>query len=151
MPLFAQVSQFFPLVLAPATIRLARQQKRLAGLDGILLVWATVVGAAVLWTVFLAVVFDEPVGRDVVRRGLVLGVVAAFGHTLATGKGKGLLPAQPSAAPPGTVSLPMPPAPPTEIAPVDVTPANTGAQREMDLDWGSPKDGGEGAGEVREG
>ena len=54
-------------------------------------------------------------------------------------------------APPGTVSLPMPDAPPTEVAPVDITPANTGVAREMDLDWGSPKDGVRGEGEARGG
>ena len=150
MQIVDTLPRLFPLVLAPAVVRIARAT-RLRWLDGALLVWLAVAGAGVAWTVVIGLATGEAISRAMVARGLLMGLAAAAVHTLATGKGRGLLPAQPNAAPPKTVSLPMPDAPPTEVAPVDITPANTGAQREMDLDWGSPKDGVRGAGEAREG
>jgi hypothetical protein len=46
MPLFPQIAQLFPLVLAPGVVALARRQRPLARIDGPLLVGLCVIGAA---------------------------------------------------------------------------------------------------------
>lgn len=79
---FAEISRLFPLVLAPAVVALARRQKRVVWLDGIVLVWLAVCGAAVLWALLIAVTAGEAIGPEVVRRGLLMGLVAAATHTL---------------------------------------------------------------------
>ena len=130
MPIFAQVSQFFPLVLAPGVVALARRQKRLAWLDGPLLVWSCVVGAAVLWTLLIAVAYEEPITRGVVGRGVLLGLTSALADTWATRKGKAQEVAAPAAETPSAE-------PTVEAAPVDLTPRNDLPRepREMDLNF----------------
>lgn len=121
---FSQLVQLFPLILAPGVIALARRQKRLAWLDGPVLVWSAVVGAAVLWTLLLALAYSEPITRGVVARGVLLGLLSACADTWATRKAKpaeGASPAQqtPSAAP---------------TAPLDSMPSEVPAVA-MDLDF----------------
>lgn len=83
MPTFQAISEFFPVILAPGVVALARG--RWPGVhravDG-LLVWLAVVGAAVLWALVLGAAHGEPVGYEMVRRGFVLGLVSACAHTL---------------------------------------------------------------------
>lgn len=134
MPLFPQVAQFFPLILAPGVVALARRQRRLAWIDGPLLVWACVVGAAVLWTLLLAAAMGEDITRGVVGRGVLLGLTSALADTWATRKGK----AQEEAAPaPETPSA----EPTVEAAPVDLTPRNDLPRepREMQLNFDDSK------------
>ena len=127
---FSSVAQFFPLILAPGVVALARRQRRLAWIDGPLLVWSCVVGAAVLWTLVLAAAMGEDITRAVIGRGVLLGLTSALADTWATRKGK----AQEEAAPvPETPSA----EPTVEAAPVDLTPRNDVPRREMDLDFGS--------------
>lgn len=114
----ASLMQVFPLFLAPAVVDMARRQ-RFKWLDGILLVWLAVVGAAVLWTVVLGLAMGEPLSREMVARGILCGLVAAVERTLRTGKGRTLLPAvdppNPDAVP-LVPSLPaVPDGPPTPV------------------------------------
>lgn len=135
MPLFPQIAQLFPLVLAPGVVALARRQKRLAWLDGLLLVGLCVVGAAVLWTLLIAVAYEEPISRAVVARGVLMGLAAVCADTWATRKAK----AQEEPA----VREETPSAAPTIAAPPDLTPRNDVPRREMDLDFaGDPKPSG---------
>ena len=128
MPLFPQVAQFFPLILAPGVVALARRQRRLAWIDGPLLVWSCVVGAAVLWTLLLAAAMGEDITRGVVGRGVLLGLTSALADTWATRKGK----AQEEAAPvPETPSA----EPTVEAAPPDLTPRNDVPRGTMDLEF----------------
>ena len=89
MPHFEAISQFFPVILAPGVVALARG--RWPGVhravDG-LIVWLAVIGAACVWAVLLGIAFGEPFGPDMVRRGFVLGLVSACAHTWATYKPK---------------------------------------------------------------
>lgn len=84
MPTFEAIAQFFPVILAPGVVALARG--RWPGVhkavDG-LIVWAAVIGAGVLWALVLGAAFGEPFGHEMVRRGFLLGLLAACGHTLA--------------------------------------------------------------------
>ena len=126
MPLFPQVAQFFPLILAPGVVALARRQQRLAWIDGPLLVWACVVGAAVLWTLVLAAAMGEDITRAVVARGVIMGLTAALADTWATRK-------TPAAEPQ------VPPEPPTVPAAPDVTPLpveRTVPKGALSSDWG---------------
>lgn len=91
MPI-ATLMQVFPLFLAPAVVDMARRQ-RFKWLDGVLLVWSAVVGAAVLWTIVLGLAMGEHVSREMVARGILCGLVAAVERTLRTGKGRSMLPA----------------------------------------------------------
>ena len=125
---FSSVAQFFPLILAPGVVALARRQRRLAWIDGPLLVWACVVGAAVLWTLLLAAAMGEDITRGVVGRGVLLGLTSALADTWATRKGK----AQEEAAP----AAETPSAEPTvEAAPPDLTPRNDVPRGTMDLEF----------------
>ena len=125
---FSSVAQFFPLILAPGVVALARRQRRLAWIDGPLLVWSCVVGAAVLWTLLIAVAYEEPITRGVVGRGVLLGLTSALADTWATRKGK----AQEEAAPaPETPSA----EPTVEAAPPDLTPRNDVPRGTMDLEF----------------
>ena len=125
---FSSVAQFFPLILAPGVVALARRQRRLAWIDGPLLVWSCVVGAAVLWTLVLAAAMGEDITRGVVGRGVLLGLTAALADTWATRKGK----AQEEAAP----AAETPSAEPTvEAAPPDLTPRNDVPRGTMDLEF----------------
>ena len=113
MPHFEAISQFFPVILAPGVVALARG--RWPGVhravDG-LIVWAAVIGAAVVWAVILGIAFGEPFGPDMVRRGFVLGLVSACAHTWATFK-------KPAAEAP---SIPPPAETPfTATAPLDAS------------------------------
>ena len=145
MPLFSQVSQFFPLILAPGVVALARRQKRLAWIDGPLLVWSCVVGAAVLWTLLLAAAMGEDIGRAVVARGVIMGLTSALADTWATRKTvdppepDALLPGQVRGTSPsgGSVTVEGVVGPrDTQVAPVDVTPMAPSGMRAMDLDFG---------------
>jgi hypothetical protein len=127
MPLFPQVAQFFPLILAPGVVALARRQKRLAWIDGPLLVWCCVVGAAVLWTLLLAAAMGEDITRAVVARGVIMGLTSALADTWATRKTAD--PPEPDAQVPAD-------APTVVAAPPDVTPVAPSGARAMDLDFG---------------
>ena len=110
---FEAIAQFFPVILAPGVVALARG--RWPGVhravDG-LIVWLAVIGAAVVWAVLLGAAFGEPFGPDMVRRGFVLGLVSACAHTWATFK-------KPAAAAP---SIPPPAETPfTATAPLDAS------------------------------
>jgi len=52
--------RLFPLVLAPAVVRIARAT-RLRWLDGALLVWLAVAGAGVAWTVVIGLATGEAI------------------------------------------------------------------------------------------
>jgi hypothetical protein len=136
---FSQLAQFFPLVLAPGVIAMVRRQKRLAWLDGPVRVWAAVVGAAVLWTLLLALAYEEPITRSTVARGVLMGLTAALADTWATRKAKAQEeppPAQEQASPAVADDRS------TEVVAPPLTPENTGTRREMDLDWkDSPSSG----------
>lgn len=133
---FSQLAQVFPLILAPGVIAMARRQRVFRWLDGPVRVWLAVIGAAVLWTVLLSLAYSEPISRAVIARGVLQGLVAACADTWATRKAKTQEePAPPeqsaSKAPAGTFSDDRS----TEVAAPPLTPENTGARREMDLDW----------------
>lgn len=125
MPLFPQIAQFFPVVLAPGVVALVRRQRPLPWLDGPVVVWLAVCGAAVLWAIVCGLATGESFGPEMVRRGLLLGLVSACAHTLATGKGK---PAE-VATPPG--DTPSEAAPTLVAAPPDVTPAPPSGMRQL--------------------
>lgn len=93
------LAQVFPLLLAPAVIAWARRQKPLAFLDGALLVWTCVIGAAVLWTALIDLATGVSLGLETAARGLLCGVVSTITHTLLTGKGRSFLP-RPTINPP---------------------------------------------------
>lgn len=112
MPHFEAIAQFFPVILAPGVVALARG--RWPGVhravDG-LIVWAAVIGAACVWAVLLGAAFGEPFGPDMVRRGFVLGLVSACAHTWARYQGK-----------PQAESIPPPAETPfTATAPLDAS------------------------------
>lgn len=113
MQQFATLAQFFSVLLAPAAIDAARRTKRLGWLDGMLLVWLAVVGAAVLWTVVIGLALGEPIGRTMVARGLLCGLVACVERWMRTGKGKSLLPA---------IDPPIPDAPAAMSTAADILP-----------------------------
>jgi len=121
----ATMMQIFSVLLVPAAMDLARRQRRLWWLDGMLLVWTVVVGAAVLWTVVIGLAFGERITPALVAQGLLCGLVAVVERWMRTGKGRGLLPAvdppQPDAAPtpsyPTADALPVPPA--SSLAPTE--------------------------------
>lgn len=126
MSTFESIAQFFPLVLAPGVVALARG--RWPGVhravDG-LLVWLAVTGAAVLWTLAIGAAFGEPFGPDMVRRGFLLGLVSACGHTLAKYRPKPADPPEPDAVA----------APPPKDTPFTAT--RDAEKVGMDLDFGS--------------
>ena len=126
--MFPQIAQFFPLILAPGVIAMVRRQKPFRWLDGPLLVWLAVIGAAVLWTLLIALAYSEAITRGVVGRGVLLGITAALADTWATRKKL-----DPEAF--AEVRLPMPSAPPTDVALPDLTPDTAGTARAMDLDF----------------
>ena len=130
MPLFPQVAQFFPLILAPGVVALARRQQRLAWIDGPLLVWACVVGAAVLWTLLLAAAMGESITRAVIARGVIMGLTSALADTWATRKKAD--PPEPDAQVPAD-------APTVVSAPPDVTPlpeSRVMPKGALSSDWG---------------
>ena len=130
MPLFPQVAQFFPLILAPGVVALARRQQRLAWLDGPLLVWSCVVGAAVLWTLLLAAAMGEGITRAVIGRGVFMGLTSALADTWATRKKAD--PPEPDAQVPAD-------APTLVSAPPDVTPlpeSRVMPKGALSSDWG---------------
>lgn len=123
MPTFEAISQFFPVVLAPGVVALARGRwpKVHKAVDG-LIVWAAVIGAAVLWAMVIGAAFGESFSREMVRRGFLLGLVSACGHTLLR-------------RPKPAEEAPEASAPDTVVAPPPVTPETHG-QGKMDLDFG---------------
>ena len=88
----ATLMQVFSVLLVPAAVDLARRQKRLWWLDGMLLVWTVVVGAAVLWTILVGLAFGERLTPALVAQGLLCGLVACVERWMRTGKGRSLLP-----------------------------------------------------------
>lgn len=129
MPIFPQLAQVFPLILAPGVIALARKQRRLAWLDGPVLVGLAVIGAAVLWTLLLAMAYEETITRSVVARGVLLGIVAVAGDTWATRKRKAQEEPAPAQETPSA-------APTVEVVPPEMTPRNDVPRpREMQLDF----------------
>ncbi len=128
MPLFPQVAQLFPLVLAPGVVALARRQRPLARIDGPLLVGLCVVGAAVLWTLLLAVAYEEPITRSVVARGILMGLASVCADTWATRKAKTQEEPAPAAETPSAE-------PTVEAAPPDLTPRNDVPRGTMDLEF----------------
>jgi hypothetical protein len=128
MQIFPQIAQLFPLVLAPGVVALARRQRPLARIDGPLLVGLCVIGAAVLWTLLLAVAYEEPVTRSVVARGILMGLASVCADTWATRKAK----AQEGPA----AREETPSAAPTVAAPPDLTPRpDVPKPREMQLNF----------------
>lgn len=116
----ATMMQAFSVLLAPAAIDAARRTKRLGWLDGMLLVWTAVVGAAVLWTVLIGLAFGEPLSRGMVSQGVLCGLVAVLERWMRTGKGRGLLPAVDPSNPDAPAALSTPadilPRPPVSSA-----------------------------------
>lgn len=138
MSLFSQIAQFFPVVLAPGVVAIVRRQKPLPWLDGPVVVWLAVCGAAVLWAIVCGLATGESFGPEMVRRGLLLGLVSACAHTLASGKDKAAeAPSQATldAAPGGVVELPPVLAPP-DVTPIPPTPDTRGAAGALSSDWG---------------
>ena len=109
----ATMMQVFSVLLAPAAIDAARRTKRLGWLDGMVLVWTAVIGAAFLWTVLVGLAFGEPLSREMIARGILCGVVAVLERWMRTVKGRGLLPA---------IDPPDPDAPAALSAPADILP-----------------------------
>ena len=127
---FSSVAQFFPLILAPGVVALARRQRRLAWIDGPLLVWSCVVGAAVLWTLVLAAAMGEDITRAVIARGVIMGLTSALADTWATRN---------KADSPGPDAQVPADAPTVVSAPPDVTPLpveRTVPKGALSSDWG---------------
>lgn len=125
MPTFQSLAELFPVILAPGVVALARGRwpRVHKAVDG-LIVWLAVIGAGVLWALVIGAAFGEPFGHEMVRRGFLLGLLAACGHTLAKYRPKE---AEPESAPS---------APDTIAAPPQLTPENTGARPpKMDLEF----------------
>ena len=140
----ATLMQAFSVLLAPAAIDLARRTKRLWWLDGMLLVWTVVVGAAVLWTILVGLAFGEPITRTLVAQGLLCGIVAVVERWMRTGKGRGLLPAvdPPQPDEPGPVLKPSADAVILSVSDLPRPPASSAAptvitlpEPEADLDF----------------
>lgn len=113
---FADLSQYFPAILAPALV--AHLRRRFPAIDG-WAVWVCVVLAAVAFSLVIGALYAQPPSLEMVRRGVLLGVLAAGAHTVATGKTKE-----------------KPPAPAPQPAPsLDPTPVVTTVRPKPDLDW----------------
>lgn len=102
MPTFEAIAQFFPVILAPGVVALARGRwpRVHKAVDG-LIVWLAVIGAGVLWALVIGVAFGEPFSREMVRRGFLLGLLAACAHTWVKYQPKAEeAPSEPEAVPP---------------------------------------------------
>jgi hypothetical protein len=97
---FVTAAQFFPLVIAPGIVAYIRRRWPVVvssgAIDG-LVVWLAVVIAAVAFSLLIDFAFGVPLTIDAFRRGVLLGLTSATAHTLATGKGRAIVPvAEPS-------------------------------------------------------